>query len=138
MATNHQHDSERAPGTTPAKRTRAKKPTTTAGGAAAQTPAPVADPIAQIDEILAAELQRANVIEPQMRMLLRALRDCGLGVSTDDVQIDETTRRGTISLSWSATKRLTSDLQDIAEERPVVVVAPPDGPTLFEIGRAHV
>ena len=73
MATNHQHDSERAPGTTPAKRTRAKKATTTAGGAAAQTPAPVADPIAQIDEILAAELQRANVIEPQMRMLLRAL-----------------------------------------------------------------
>ena len=59
---------------------------------ATAAPAPVADPIAQIDEILAAELQRASVIEPQMRMLMRALRDCGLGVSADDVRIDETTR----------------------------------------------
>ena len=71
-------------------------------------------------------------IEPQMRMLMRALRDCGLGVSADDVRIDETTRKVTITLSWAATKQLTSDLQDIAEERPIVVVAPPDGPTLFD------
>jgi hypothetical protein len=120
--------------TAAAKKTATRTTAATKGATPTATaaPAPVADPIAQIDEILAAELQRASVIEPQMRMLMRALRDCGLGVSADDVRIDETTRKVTITLSWAATKQLTSDLQDIAEERPIVVVAPPDGPTLFD------
>ncbi|MFZ9628616.1 MAG: hypothetical protein ACO3C1_04610 [Ilumatobacteraceae bacterium] len=156
MATNDHHDEHPTPpagATTPAKKTAAKKTaakkaaspttatkattrrTTTTGGdatATAESPVRVPDPIAQIDEILAAELQRAAVTEPQMRLLLRALRDCGLGVTSDDVRIDEATRKVTITLSWAATKQLTNDLQDIAEERPIVVVAPPDGPTLFD------
>lgn len=125
-----------APSTAP-KKSRARKAAASVETSPVDVPtevstAPVDDPMTQIDEILRAEMRRAQVIEPQMRMLMRALTDCGLGVTPDHVRVDEPTGDVAIALSWKAVKALTSALQDLAAHRPVVVVAPPAGPTLFD------
>lgn len=115
--------------------------TTAPGHTPAPTPAPAPAPIdidpatlASIEAALTAEHEQAMVVDPMLREFRRAATDCGLPLDIDHVeQVDGKFRVHFTSLSWHQMRRLVNTLRDIADDRPVQVMAGPDGPSLFDM-----
>lgn len=90
--------------------------------------------LADIEATLAAEHEQATVVDPMLREFRRAVTDCGLPLGIDHVErTDGTFRVHFDALSWSQMRRLVNILRDIADDRPITVMAGPDGPTLFDM-----
>lgn len=103
----------------------------------APTPAPDGiDPVtvAAIDAALTAEHEQAMVVDPMLREFRRAVADCGLPLDVEHVeQVDGKFRVHFTTVSWHQMRRLVNTLRDIADDRPVQVMAGPEGPRLFDV-----
>ena len=81
---------------------------------------------------------RSTGIDPRMRRFARTLDDLGLPLpdnwATVEVDADGTpVKVDFASVPWATLDRLVCLLEDIAEARPVTVIRPMGGPTLFDI-----
>jgi len=94
------------------------------------------DPVtlAAIDAALTAEHEQAVVVDPMLREFQRAVTDCGLPLRVEQVEsVDDTFKVHFEALTWQQMRRLVNILRDIADDRPVQVMAGPEGPSLFDI-----
>lgn len=92
------------------------------------------DTLASIEAALAAEHEQAMVVDPMMREFRRAVSDCGLPLDIDHVeQVDGKFRVHFTDISWHQMRRLVNTLRDIADDRPVQVMAGPPGQRLFDL-----
>ena len=97
--------------------------------------------LADVEAAMQREVTAANVVAPNMRRLHRVLDELGLPVPDDWVSIDtdadgRPTAAHFASMSWKSLDRMLCLLEDLAAGRPVTVVRPMGGPTLFDMGPA--
>lgn len=103
---NHQHDNPEPEGLTP-------------------------ETMAEISAALEAAMRRAQVIDPQVRMFLRACADAGLALTSEHLHLDEATGSASISIDWRTFLHLTRQFEDVAAAQVELASAPPSGPALF-------
>ncbi|MFM7044746.1 MAG: hypothetical protein ACKOYG_04255 [Ilumatobacteraceae bacterium] len=89
--------------------------------------------VAEITAALEAAMRRAQVIDPQLRMFIRACADAGFALTADDVEIDDATGDVTMSLSWKQFLHLTEQFEDVRRASVSLTPSAPSGPSLFDV-----
>lgn len=92
------------------------------------------DTLQTAEDVLDAEYLQAMRIEPRMRRFARALTDLGAPVPRDWATADGLDSVDFGSLTAKQFDRLVCLLEDIAQNRPIVVSVMRGGPNLFAQG----